>query len=120
MPILEFNSVNPFTYPFGPMLGMNLYVLLIHIPIVFGFVAAAFYIIKYLRKFYGERQVPVEWKFFWWAMVWGTIHELIEVPILYQWVVGQILVVVFFAVQVISSIYLIYGSYLLAKKHTAK
>jgi len=121
MPILEFNAVNPLTYPFGPtMLGMNLYVLLIHIPIVFGFGAAAYYIIKYLRKFYAERSIPEEWKIFWWAMVWSVIHELIEVPILYQWIIGQVLVIVFFVVQMIASIYLIRGSYILAKKYIVR
>jgi len=120
LPILEFNAVNPLTYPFGPMLGMNLFALLVHIPIVFGFGAAAYYIIKYLRKFYGERPVPEEWRVFWLAMVWGTIHELIETPILYQWIVGQILLVIFFIVQIVAGIYLIKGSYLLAKKYIVK
>ena len=81
---------------------------------------AAYYIIKYLRKFYGERQIPEEWKFFWLAMVWTTVHELIEMPILYQWVVGQVLLIIFFIVQVMASIYLIRGSYLLAKKYITK
>lgn len=121
LPILEFNAVNPLTYPFGPtMLGMNLFVLLVHIPIVFGFGAAAYYVIKYLRKFYGERPIPEEWRVFWLAMVWGTVHELIEVPLLYQWIVGQIWLIIFFIIQVISGIYLIKGSYLLAKKYIVK
>lgn len=120
MPILEFHAINPLIYPFGPMLGMNLYVLLIHIPIVFGFGATACYIVKYLRKFYAGRPIPEEWKLFWWAMVWGTVHELIEVAILYQWIIGQVLMVVFFIVQAIAGICLIRGSYLLAKKHIAK
>jgi len=117
MPILEFYAVNPLT--FGP-LAFSLYVLLVHIPIVFGFLLGAYWIIKYLKKFYAERPIPEEWKVFWLAIVWGTIHELIEVPILYQWIVGQVLLIVFFIVQVIASIYLIRGSYLLAKKYTVK
>ena len=117
MPILEFHAVNPLAI--GP-LGMSLYFLLMHIPIVGGFGMAAYYIIKYLRKFYGERQIPEEWKFFWLAMVWTTVHELIEMPILYQWVVGQVLLIIFFIVQIMASIYLIRGSYLLAKKYIAK
>jgi len=119
MPILEFNLVNPLTY-LGPQLGLNLYLLLVHIPIVFGFGAAAYLIIKYLRKFYAERPIPEEWKFFWMAMVWGTVHELIEVPLLYQWIIGQVLLVAFFLIEVIASIYLIRGSYLLAKKYILK
>jgi len=120
LPILEFNAVSPLTYPFGPMLGMNIYVLLVHIPIVFGFGAAAYYTVKYLRKFYAERPIPEEWRFFWWSMVWGTIHELIEVPILYQWIQGQLLIIIFFIIQVVAGIYLIKGSYLLAKKYIVK
>lgn len=120
MPILEVNLVNSLTYPFGPMLGMNLFVLLIHIPIVGGFLMAAIYIIKYLKKFYGERLIPEEWKIFWWAMVWGTIHELIEIPILYQWIVGQLVVIVFIIIQIIAGIFLIRGSYLLSKKYIVK
>lgn len=119
MPILEFYAINPLTY-LGPALGINLYLLVVHIPIVFGFGFAAYYIIKYLRKFYGERPIPEEWKFFWLAMVWGTAHELIEVPILYQWIIGQVLLIAFFIIQVVASIYLIRGSYLLAKKYIAK
>lgn len=117
MPILEFHAVNPLAI--GPF-GMSLYFLLVHIPIIFGFGAAAYWIIKYLKKFYGERPIPEEWKLFWWAMVWGTIHELIEVPILYQWIIGQVLLVTFFIIQAIASIYLIRGSYLLAKKYISK
>lgn len=117
LPILEFNAVNPLIYPFGPMLPMNLFVLLVHIPIVFGFGAAAYWIIAYLKKFYGERPIPEEWRNFWMAMVWGMVHELIETLILYQWVVGQLLMVVFFVVQVVAGVYLIRGSYLLAKKY---
>lgn len=119
MPILEFYLINPLTY-LGPVLGLNLYFLLMHIPIIFGFAAAAFFIIKYLRKFYGERPVPQEWKLFWLAMVLATIHELIEVPILYQWIVGQLLLIVFFIIQVVAGIYLIWGCYLLAKSYTQK
>jgi len=119
MPILEFNLVNPLTY-LGPQLGLNLYLLLVHIPIVFGFGVAACWIIKYLKRFYGERPIPEEWKFFWLAIVWTTVHELIEMPILYQWIIGQVLLVVFFAIQVAASIYLIRGSYLLAKKYITK
>ena len=117
MPILEFYAVNPLAI--GPF-GMSLYFLLVHIPIVGGFGAAAYWIIKYLKKFYADRPIPEEWKLFWMAMVWGTIHELIEMPILYQWIVGQILLIVFFIIQVVASIYLIRGSYLLAKKYIVK
>jgi uncharacterized membrane protein YjjP (DUF1212 family) len=116
MPILEFHAINPLTY-LGPALGMNLYLLLIHIPILFGFGFAAYYIIKYLKRFYGERPVSEEWKCFWLAMVWMTVHELIEVPILYQWIIGQALLIAFFIIQVVSGIYLIRGSYILAKKY---
>jgi len=119
MPILEFHAVNPLTY-LGPALGINLFVLLAHIPIIFGFGAAAYYIIKYLRRFYGKRPIPEEWRFFWLAMVWTTVHELIEVPLLYQWVIGQVLLIVFFIIQVVASIYLVWGTYLLAKKYTVK
>jgi len=119
MPLLEFNAVNPLTYA-GPLLGLNLYILLMHVPIIFGFGIAAYYIIRYLKKFYGQRPIPEEWKTFWWAMVWGTIHELIEVPILYQLIVGQIIVMLFFVIQIVAGIYLIRGSYLLAKKYLIK
>lgn len=119
MPILEFYAVNPLTY-LGPALGPNILTLVLHIPIIFGFALAAYYIIKYLRKFYGERPVPEEWKLFWMAMIWGTVHELIEVPLLYQWIVGQILLIVFFIIQIVAGVYLIKGSYLLAKKYILK
>ena len=116
MPILEFHISNPLN--FAPTLGLSLYVILMHIPIVGGFGMAAFYIIKYLKKFYGERPIPREWKVFWIALVWATVHELIEVPLLYQWVVGQALLIVFFVVQVVAGIYLVWGTYLLAKKYS--
>lgn len=117
MPILEFHAVNPLAI--GP-LGMSLYFLLMHIPIVGGFGMATYYIIKYLRRFYGERPVPEEWKLFWMAMIWGTVHELIEVPLLYQWVVGQVLLITFFIIQIVAGVYLIKGSYLLVKKNILK
>lgn len=117
MPILEFHAVNPLTIaPFG----ISLYYLLMHIPIVFGFAFAVYYITKYLRKFYGERPTPREWKLFWMAMVLTTFHELVEVPILYQWIIGQVLLIAFFFIQVVAGIYLIKGCYLLAKKYIAE
>ncbi len=94
IPILELNAVNPLLYPFGPAIPKNFFVLLIHIPIVGGFGMAAYYIMKYLKRFYGQRPIPKEWKVFWWAMILGTIHELIEISMLYQWIVGKIVFLV--------------------------
>lgn len=114
MPILEFHAVNPLSI--GP-LGLSVYFLLMHIPIILGFFFGAYWIIKYLKKFYADRPIPEEWKVFWLAMVWGTIHELFEVPILYQWIIGQALLVAFLIVQVVAGVYLVRGSYFLAKKY---
>ncbi len=117
MPILELHAINPLTIaPFG----ISLYYLLMHIPIIFGFGMAAYWVIKYLKKFYAERPIPGEWKFFWLAMVWGTGHELIETPLLYQWIVGQVFLIAYFVVEIVAGIYLIRGSYLLAKKYIVK
>ncbi|MCD6233004.1 hypothetical protein J7J81_01290 [bacterium] len=118
MPLLEFHALNPLN--FAPSIGLSLYMILVHIPIVGGFAFAAIYIIKYLKKFYGSRPIPLEWKVFWTALIWATIHELIEVPLLYQWVVGQVLLIVFFFVQIIAGVYLVWGAYLLAKKYILK
>jgi len=117
MPILELHAINPLTIaPFG----IGLYYLLMHIPIIFGFGMAAYWVIKYLKKFYADRPIPEEWKFFWLAMVWGTVHELIETPLLYQWIIGQFFLVLYFVVEIVAGIYLIRGSYLLAKKYITR
>jgi|SRR6056297_67901 len=114
MPFLELHFVNPLE--FGS-LSFSIFMLMMHIPIVVGFGASAFYIIKYLRKYYGERPVPDEWRYFWLAILWGTLHQLIEIPILYQWMVGKVIVATFIFIQIVGGFYLIKGTYLLSKKY---
>ncbi|MFW6311501.1 MAG: hypothetical protein ACOC1K_04620 [Nanoarchaeota archaeon] len=91
--------------------------LTIHILIIIGFGASTFYIIKYLRKYYAERSIPKEWRYFWLAMLWATVHQLIEVFIVYQWLTGKVLIIFFILAQIIGGVYLIRGSYLLVKKY---
>ncbi|GEM_PF-1815450 len=114
MPFLELHLTNPLE--FGSLF-FSLFLAMMHIPIIIGFGTSTFLIIKYLRKYYGERPIPDEWRYFWLAMLWGTLHQLIEVPIIYQWAVGKALIIAFIFIQIVGGIYLIKGSYLLSKKY---
>ena len=109
-----------FTFQLTSPLSMPLYMFVSQILIVGGFGFAAYYIIKYLKSFYKDRPVPKEWHCFWLAMLWGTLHELIEMAMLYRMIGGQLTLILFFIFQVIAGIYLISGSYLLAKKYIVK
>ncbi|MFH0987456.1 MAG: hypothetical protein V1841_01000 [Patescibacteria group bacterium] len=109
-----------FTYYFTNPLDKPIFILLAQVLIVGGFGLAAYFIIRYLKTFYKGRPVPKEWNYFWLAMIWGTIHELIEMGMLYQVIGGQLALIAFFFAQVIAGIYLILGTYLLAKRYIAK
>lgn len=109
--------MNPFS---GGFIGDSIVTLVSQILIVGGFLLAAYFIIRYLKKFYGGRPIPREWNLFWWAMVWGTIHEVWEMASIYHLVSGTLVKPIFFVIQMIAGIYLIAGSYLLAKKNIIK
>jgi hypothetical protein len=112
IPFFTFKLANPLLSP--------VYMLISQILIVGSFGIAAYYIVKYLKSFYKDRPVPKEWNYFWLAMLWGTIHELIEMAMLYRMIGGQLTLILYFLIQFIAGIYLISGSYLLAKKYIVK
>lgn len=112
IPFFTFQTIN--------LSSMPIYTLISQILIVGGFGFSAYYVIKYLKSFYKDRPVPKEWHCFWLAMLWGTLHELIEMAMLYRVIGGQLTLMIFFIIQVVAGIYLISGSYLLAKKYIVK
>ena len=119
MHLLEFHATNPFNF-WSPSFFQNLYIFSLITLTVLLFILAAWFIINYLRRFYGERPIPKEWKIFWWAFVFFAIHEVQEMLLLYQWVHGQIFVVLFFLVEILAVILLTWGCYLLVKTYVLK
>ncbi|MFH1036729.1 MAG: hypothetical protein V1756_01500 [Patescibacteria group bacterium] len=114
---LSFHFANPFA---RGLIGDAVLTLVTQVLIVGGFVLAAYFIIRYLKRFYGDRPVPKEWNIFWLAVVWGTVHEVWEMAMIYRWITGLTVKPIFLVIQVIAGVYLIVGSYLLAKKNIAK
>ena len=58
IPFLEFNATNPFTF-WSPSFIQNLYIFSMIIGLNVLFILAAWQIIRYLKRFYGERRVDL-------------------------------------------------------------
>jgi hypothetical protein len=119
MPFLEFHFSDISTW-FGPSLALNLYILSIMILLNVVYITGSTFMIFYLRRFYGKRKIPREWNIFWWAFVAYCLHEFLEMLLAWQWIIGQVAVVLLASSEIISVIFLTYAAYLLAKKYTIK
>lgn len=119
MPFLEFNSTNPFTF-WSPSFVQNLYIFFLITLVCTIFVLAAWFILRYLKKFYGERPIPKEWMVFWWAFVFFALHEVIEFVSLYQWISGKVYFVFMTTAEIASVVLLTWGCYLLVKTYVLK
>ena len=93
-PFLEFNAVNPLTFWSSSSI-QNLYIFSMIVILNVLFILAAWCIIRYLKRFYGERPVPKEWMIFWWAFIFYALHEVLEFVGLYQWMLGKVFFVFF-------------------------
>jgi hypothetical protein len=119
MPLLEFHATNPFTF-WSPSFLQNLYIFSLIILVTLLFSLAAWFIILYLRRFYGERKVPKEWSVFWWALFFFALHEILEFVGLYQWILGKAFFVFLSGVEITSVVLLTWGCYLLVKTYVLK
>ena len=119
MHFFEIHLTNPLTF-WSSSVIQNLYIFFMISLTTVIFILAAWFIILYLKKFYGERPIPKEWKVFWWAFVFFALHEVVEMLALYQWLHGQFFVFLFFAVEIVSVILLVWGCYLLVKTYALK
>lgn len=116
---LEFHATNPFSF-WGPSLALNLHVFSMMALEKSFYVLSAWFIIRYLRKFYGERPVPKEWMVFWWAFAVYSLHEVVEMIALYQWIHGEIFWLFFFTIEISAAVLLTWGCYLLVKTYVLK
>lgn len=119
MHFFEFHLTSPLDF-FGPSLPLNIYIFSLISLTTIAFIFAAWFILRYLNNFYGERTVPREWKVFWWAFVFFALHEVVEMIAIYQWIHGQFFVFLFFAVEIAAVILMTWGCYLLVKTYVLK
>lgn len=119
MHLFEFHLTNPLSF-WSPSPVQNLYIFSLITLTVVLFILAAWFIVRYLKEFYGERPIPREWKIFWWAFVFFAVHEVQEMIFLYQWVHGKIFTFLFFVVEIASVVLLVWGCYLLVKTYVLK
>ncbi|MFQ6049752.1 MAG: hypothetical protein ACE5J0_01800 [Candidatus Paceibacterales bacterium] len=120
MPFLEFHLTNILSY-YGfasPLVNLGF---------IFGMSAATFlyilvtwFIIRYLKQFYGERPVPREWKIFWWAFIFYNLHEILEIIGVYQFVLGKAFFVFLTTTEITSAVLLTWACYLLVKTYVLK
>lgn len=116
MPFLEFHIPDIHNW-FGPSVVLNLYILGNMIFLNALYVLGAAFIFLYLKRFYGERPIPQEWKIFWGGFIFYCLHELIETIGGWQLMVGQVYVVLLSLAEISAAILLAVGSYLLVKKY---
>ncbi|MBI4101505.1 MAG: hypothetical protein HY443_00880 [Candidatus Nealsonbacteria bacterium] len=119
MHFFEFHLTNPFNF-WGPSIAQNVYILALISLTTIVFILAAWFILLYLKTFYGERAVPREWMVFWWAFVFFALHEIFEVLSLYQWIHGLFFVFLYFAIEIAAVVLLTWGCYLLVKTYVLK
>lgn len=119
MPLLKLHLTNPFNF-WSPSLIQNVYIFSMIALLSILFILAAWFIISYLKRFYGERPVPKEWKIFWWAFVFYTLHEVLEFIGIYQWMLGKVFFILLTTSEIASVILLTWGCYLLVKTYVLK
>ncbi len=119
-PFLQFNVVNPLTF-WGPnLIGLNIYIFSLMVAEKTLYTVAAWLIFRYLKKFYGGRPVPREWKIFWWSFIFYSLHEVIELVMIYQWIQGRLFWLSLFIIEITAASLLTWACYLLAKTYAFK
>ena len=116
-PFLQFNVVNPLTFWDPNLIGLNVYIFGLMVTEKTLYTIAAWLIVRYLKKFYGERAIPREWRIFWWSFIFYSLHEVIELVMIYQWIQGQLFWLFLFVVEITAAALLTWACYLLAKTY---
>ena len=105
---------NPLT-AFGRISGIVLQSSIIAIA---GFFIAAIFLYLYYKRLYGISEVPRGWKYLLVGLVLNGLYQLLKVPYTYEWIYGDIFVLLFLIFQLIAISILVYGLYLLRKEVT--
>ena len=118
--LFEIHTTNPLTF-WGPnMISANVYIFSLMVAEKVLYALGAWFVIRYLNKFYGERLTPKEWKVFWWAFVIYSFHEVVEMIALYQWMHGELFWLILFSIEITSAVLITWGCYLLARTYVLK
>ena len=110
--LIGFGWNDPFTY-FGSISSL---VLISSIIAIIGFLAAGFYIYQYFKLFFGITEAPKGWKMFFNGLILSSLYQLLKIPYTYNWVYGDIFIILFLIFQVVAIGTLAYGLYLMKKE----
>ncbi len=105
---------NPLT-AFGNLSGV---VLMSSVIAIACFFAAGIFIYLYYKKYYSVGEAPKGWKFFFIGLILSALYQLLKIPYTYQWVYGDIFILMFLIFQIAVVAILVYGLYLLKKEVT--
>lgn len=105
---------NPLT-AFG---DLSMSVLLSSIIAIACFLAAGIFIYMYYKKFYSIGEIPIGWKFFFIGLVLSGLYNILKIPYTYEWIYGDIFILIFLVFQVCVTAVLVYGLYMLKKEVT--
>jgi len=101
-----------FEYLFG---GFAIPVMITAFIAFMGFLLAAFFVQKYVKKFY-IAGVPEGWKYFYIGLILNALHQLLEVIYTFG-IIGGTLSILFFSIfQIVAAGILVYGLYLIRKE----
>ncbi len=117
--LFEFHATNPLTY-ISSSVALNLFFFSMMFAEKTLYILGAWFVIRYLNKFYGERLIPKEWKVFWWAFVIYSFHEVVEMIAIYQFMHGEIFWAMLFSIEITSAVLMTWGCYLLARTYVLK
>lgn len=110
--LFGFGWNDPLTY-FG---DLSIMVLISSFIAIIGFLAAGFYVREYFKNFFGVTEAPKGWLYFFYGLVLSSLYQLLKVPYTYEWIYGDIFIILFLIFQVVAIGVLAYGLYLMNKE----
>lgn len=97
---------------------LSISVLLSSIIAVLCFLTAGIFIYLYYKKSSSVGQMSKGWKYFFIGLILSGLYQIMKIPYTYEWVYGNVFVLLFLIFQVIVTSILVYGLYLLKKEVT--
>lgn len=105
---------NPLT-AFG---DLSITVLMSSIIAISCFLAAGIFIYMYYKKSSSVGMISRGWKFFFIGLLLSGLYHIMKIPYTYEWIYGNVFVLIFLIFQVFVTGILVYGLYLLKKEVT--
>ncbi|HLC51150.1 MAG TPA: hypothetical protein VJH90_02120 [archaeon] len=81
-----------------------------------AFAACAVFVRYYYKNFYESAEAPKGWRTFFIGLVLMALYQFLKVPFTYEWIYGDLAILVFLVYQLVAISWLVWGVYLLKRE----